>query len=119
MMSAFADQMNQDIQIDVESVDKHTLKRKRAQKKPVLWDALTASTWPANPDSFFRLDWLDRLLPPKSKTGNLDANNPGPSAALEDNDGAFCDDVAFAEVLDEPMFAENEFPSEENVDLCV
>lgn len=116
--AAFGDKMDEDIHIDVESADKHTQKRKRATKKPVLWDALTTSTWPANPDSFFRLDWLDRLLPPKSKTGNLDANAPGPSAALDD-DGAFCDDGAFAEVLDEPMFAENELPPEEPVDLCV
>jgi hypothetical protein len=116
--TAFGNQMDEDIHIDVESADKHTLKRKRASKKPVLWDALTTSTWPANPDSFFRLDWLDRLLPPKSKTGNLDANAPGPAAALED-DGAFCDDVAFAETLDEPMFAENELSPEETVDLCV
>jgi hypothetical protein len=117
MMAAFAGQMNEDIQIDVESVDKHSLKRKRA-KKPELWDALSASTWPANPDSFFRLDWLDRLLPPKSKTGNADLSNPG-GAAAPDDDGAFCDDVAFAEVLDEPMYAENEFPPEETIDLCV
>merc|ERR1719409_111740 len=116
--AAFGDQMNEDIQIDVESADKHTLKRKRVKKKPELWDALTASTWPANPDSFFRLDWLDRLLPPKSKTGNPDLHNPGQLPAPDD-DGAFCDDVAFAEVLDDPMCAENELPAEDTVELCV
>merc|ERR1719231_2252148 len=75
-LSASGDQMNAVMQIDVESADKHSMKRKRAKKKQELWDALTASTWPANPDSFFRLDWLDRLLPPKSKTGNADLSNP-------------------------------------------
>merc|ERR1719379_2675173 len=109
--------MNEDVNIDVESVDKHTLKRKRA-KKPELWDALSASTWPANPDSFFRLDWLDRLLPPKSKTGNPDLSNPS-ALAGPDADGAFCDDVAFADALDEPMFAEHDLLPEETVDLCV
>ena len=65
---------------------------------PDLWDALTASAWPANPDSFFRLDWLDRLLPPKSKAGSLNLHNPTALPA-PDADGAFCEDVAFAEAF--------------------
>jgi hypothetical protein len=120
MLAAFGNQMDEDIKIDIESVDKHTTKRKRA-KKPELWDSLSASTWAANPDAFFRLDWLDRLLPPKSKTGNVDLNNPGAALpdALPEDDGAFCDDVAFADVLDDPMCAENELPPEDITDLCV
>ena len=88
IMEAFGEKMNEDIHLDIESADKHSTKRKRA-KKPELWDALTASTWPANPDSFFRLDWLDRLLPPKSKTGNPDLFNPS-ALPGPDADGAFC-----------------------------
>jgi hypothetical protein len=109
--------MNEDIHFDIESADKHSTKRKRV-KKPELWDALTASTWPANADSFFRLDWLDRILPPKSKTGNPDLSNPS-ALPGPDADGAFCDDVAFADVLDEPMCADGDLLPEEAVDLCV
>jgi condensin complex subunit 2 len=120
MMAAFSDKLNEDIQIDVESANKHTVQRKRAKKKPELWDALTTSTWPANPDSFFRLDWLDRLLPPKSKNGKPDLENPGAGLAVApDDDGAFCEGDAFADVLDDPMCAEDVFPPEETTELCV
>merc|ERR1711871_1293647 len=51
--AAFGNQLDEEIHIDLESADKHNLKRKRA-KKPELWGALEASTWPANLDSFFR-----------------------------------------------------------------
>jgi hypothetical protein len=123
MVEAFADQMDVDIQIGIESADKHTASKRKRAKKPELWDALTASTWPANPDSFFRLDWLDRLLPPKSKTGQPDLSTPGQqeigALPAPEDDGAFGDDIAFAEVLDDPMSAENDLPTEEAADLCV
>jgi hypothetical protein len=87
--------------IALEAPKRKPVKRK---KKAELFEALDASLWPANPNTFFRLDWLDKILAPgKFREGMGKDLLQCFGNALDVDDGQFGDAVyEDAPPMDEP-----------------
>jgi len=96
-------------------------KRKPAKrkKKAELFEALDASLWPANPNTFFRLDWLDKILPPgKFREGAGKDLLHCFENALDVDDGQFGDAVyEDPPPMDEPMDVDLDVPPTPGGDL--